>query len=117
MQPHRPLFAVAKSIRDAGTVVCEGCRMAKLDATEIQTALGNLPEWKQVGDTITRTYVFKDFPEAVGFVGRIAPLAEEAWHHPDLDIRWNKVTVVLTTHDEGGLTRKDFELAARFDQA
>jgi 4a-hydroxytetrahydrobiopterin dehydratase len=79
--------------------------------------LGRVPDWKKEGSTITRTYVFKDFPSAVRYVGKIAKLAEDAWHHPDIDIRWNKVTLVLTTHDEGGLTVKDFKLAQKFDLA
>ncbi len=91
--------------------------MPRLKAPEIRKALTRLPEWRKVGSTITRTYVFKDFPAAIRFVGKIAGLAEKAWHHPDIDIRWNKVTLVLTTHDEGGLTPKDFKLARQFDLA
>jgi 4a-hydroxytetrahydrobiopterin dehydratase len=90
--------------------------MSKLSPAQIKSALQSLPEWKRKGSLITRTFVFKDFPEAVKFVNTIAKLAEKAWHHPDIDIRWNKVTLALTTHDEGGLTEKDFSLAARFDQ-
>jgi 4a-hydroxytetrahydrobiopterin dehydratase len=90
--------------------------MKRLTATEIRTALRRLAEWRKTGRTITRTYVFKDFPAAVRFVNRAARLAEAAWHHPDIDIRWNKVTLTLTTHDAGGLTRKDFALARRFDR-
>ena len=89
--------------------------MAKLKSTEIKQALGRVPEWKKVRNTITRTYVFKSFPAAVRFVNKVARLAEAAWHHPDIDIRWNKVKLVLTTHDEGGLTRKDIKLARAFD--
>lgn len=91
--------------------------MAKLKSPEIKKALARLPEWTKVGSTITRTYVFKDFPAAIRFVNKIGELAEQAWHHPDIDIRWNKVTLVLTTHDEGGLTPKDFKLARKFDLA
>lgn len=91
--------------------------MPKLKAPEIQKALTRLPEWSKVGSTLTRTYVFKDFPAAIRFVNKIAGLAEKAWHHPDIDIRWNKVTLVLTTHDEGGLTQKDFKLARQCDLA
>jgi len=61
-------------------------------------------------------YVFKDLPAAIAFVSRVAKLAEKAWHHPDIDIRWNKVRLSLTTHDQGGLTEKDFDLAARCDK-
>ena len=65
---------------------------------------------------ISRTFQFEDFPAAMKFVDAVAEIAEAAWHHPDIDIRWNKVTLALTTHDAGGLTRKDFELARAFDQ-
>lgn len=90
--------------------------MAKLTATQIKTALATVPDWRRRGKTITRTFTFKDFPAAIKFVTAIAKLAEKAWHHPDIDIRWNKVTLTLTTHDVGGLTDKDFALAKKFDQ-
>jgi len=90
--------------------------MASLNAPQIKTALAALPEWRKQGRTITRTFQFKDFPAAIKFVNAVAKLAEKAWHHPDIDIRWNKVTLTLTTHDEGGLTEKDFTLARQFDQ-
>jgi 4a-hydroxytetrahydrobiopterin dehydratase len=61
-------------------------------------------------------FQFEDFPAAMKFVDAVAELAEQAWHHPDIDIRWNKVTLALTTHDAGGLTQKDFDLARQFDQ-
>ena len=74
-----------------------------------------MTDWKKKGVTIARMYQFKDFPAAIKFVNAAARLAEQAWHHPDIDIRWNKVTLVLTTHDAGGLTEKDFALARKFD--
>ena len=89
--------------------------MSKLTAPQIKAALAGIPDWKRTGSLISRTYQFKDFPAAVHFVDAVALLAEEAWHHPDIDIRWNKVTLSLTTHDEGGLTKKDFVLARKFD--
>jgi 4a-hydroxytetrahydrobiopterin dehydratase len=89
--------------------------MSKLTAVEIKTALATVPEWKPQGDTISRTYSFKDFPAAIKFVNAVAGLAEQAWHHPDIDIRWNRVALTLTTHDAGGLTEKDFDLARKFD--
>ena len=88
----------------------------KLSAAQIKTALAAVPDWKKKGNTIARTFQFKDFPAAIKFVNGIAKLAEKAWHHPDIDIRWNKVTLTLTTHDAGGLTEKDFNLAKQFDQ-
>ena len=89
--------------------------MAKLTPKEIKAALPSINKWQKKGALIRRTFVFKDFPAAVKFVNAIARLAEKAWHHPDIDIRWNKVTLALTTHDEGGLTEKDFALAKKFD--
>ncbi len=89
--------------------------MPKLTVAEIKTALGTVPEWKLTGEVIARTYQFKDFPAAMKFVDAAAELAEQAGHHPDIDIRWNKVTLALTTHDAGGLTEKDFDLARKFD--
>ncbi len=89
--------------------------MKKLTTIEINRSLARLPEWKKRAATITRTFQFKDFPSAIKFVRAVARLAEAAWHHPDIDIRWNKVALTLTTHDAGGLTRKDFALARKFD--
>ena len=83
----------------------------KLDEAKIISALASVPDWKLQDATIARTFQFKDFPAAIKFVDAVAVLAEEAWHHPDIDIRWNKVTLTLTTHDAGGLTEKDFALA------
>jgi len=90
--------------------------MPKLEDIQIADALTSIPNWKLQDATISRTFQFKDFPAAMKFVDAVAGLAEQAWHHPDIDIRWNKVTLTLTTHDAGGLTQKDFDLARRFDQ-
>jgi len=90
--------------------------MKKLNAAQIKSALGKIPYWKRKAAIISRTFQFKDFPAAIKFVDAVAGLAEQAWHHPDIDIRWNKVTLTLTTHDAGGLTQKDFDLARQFDQ-
>ena len=89
--------------------------MEKLSTEKIKAALASVPEWRRQGDIIVRTYTFKDFPAAIKFVNGVAELAEAAWHHPDIDIRWNKVTLALTTHDASGLTDKDFALAGKFD--
>ena len=90
--------------------------MPKLTAPLIKAALAGTPDWKKKGALIARTYEFKNFVAAMKFVNAAAKLAEQAWHHPDIDIRWNKVTLTLTTHDAGGLTEKDFELAQKFDK-
>jgi 4a-hydroxytetrahydrobiopterin dehydratase len=90
--------------------------MKKLKPTEIRESLSGVPKWEKKGAAITRTYEFKDFPGAIRFVNALARLAEKTQHHPDVDIRWNKVTLNLTTHDAGGLTEKDFDLAKKFDR-
>ena len=89
--------------------------MQKLTPDQIKTALASVPVWKKTGDAITRTFQFKDFPAAIQFVNALATIAEKEWHHPDIDIRWNKVILTLSTHDAGGLTEKDFSLAKQFD--
>lgn len=100
---------------NAAAMKCFSAGMVKLDDAEIQTTLALLPQWQRNDAIIARTFVFKDFPAAVKFVNAIAEIAEAAQHHPDIDIRWNKVTLALTTHDAGGLTEKDFALAKQCD--
>ncbi|MFV1999421.1 MAG: 4a-hydroxytetrahydrobiopterin dehydratase [Acidimicrobiia bacterium] len=73
------------------------------------------PNWERSGESISRTFMFGDFNEAMGFVTRVAIASEVADHHPDIDIRWNKVTCVLSTHSENALTSKDLTLATKFD--
>ena len=90
--------------------------MAKLNAPQIKAALATVPDWSKRGKTIVRTFVFKDFPAAIKFVNAVAKLAEKAWHHPDIDIRWNKVTLTLTTHDAGGLSARDIAMARAIDE-
>ncbi|HIK56308.1 4a-hydroxytetrahydrobiopterin dehydratase [Thermoleptolyngbya oregonensis NK1-22] len=84
----------------------------KLTDAEIQTQLAQVPDWTLEGDRLQRTYRFKDFVEAIAFVNKLVEPAEAAGHHPDIAISYNRVTVTLTTHDAGGLTQKDFDLAA-----
>jgi 4a-hydroxytetrahydrobiopterin dehydratase len=86
-----------------------------LSEPEIAEFLASHPEWSRSGDEIARTFEFPDFVESIGFVAEVAVFAEKANHHPDIDIRWNKVTLRLSTHHEGGLTNKDVESAGRFD--
>ena len=73
------------------------------------------PDWLLVDEAISRTFVFKGFPQAIAFVTECSFAAEAADHHPDIDVRWNKVTMTLTTHSASALTVKDIELAAAFD--
>lgn len=89
--------------------------MKKLTPMEIKTACAGLPQWRRKGAAITRVFEFADFVAAMKFVNAVARAAEKACHHPDIDIRWNKVTLTLSTHDAGGLTAKDFALAAKCD--
>jgi 4a-hydroxytetrahydrobiopterin dehydratase len=89
--------------------------MRLLNESEVSAALSPLKEWRREGDTIERTWSFPGFPQAIEFVDRVAEVAESAGHHPDIDIRWNKVRMALSSHDAGGLTSLDFDLAARID--
>jgi 4a-hydroxytetrahydrobiopterin dehydratase len=86
-------------------------RPSKLAEPEIEDALAGLDGWERRGDEIARTFECASFADAVAFVVRVGFAAEAADHHPDLDIRWRKVTVALTTHDAGGLTALDIDLA------
>lgn len=85
--------------------------MALLTETEILERLARVPGWERRGPEIRRAWAFADFRGAMDFVNRVARLAEAADHHPDIDIRYSKVTLVLSTHDAGGLTARDFALA------
>ncbi|MFQ3618793.1 MAG: 4a-hydroxytetrahydrobiopterin dehydratase [Cyanobacteriota bacterium] len=84
-----------------------------LTEAEIQARMAQVPDWTVEGDRLQRTYRFKDFVEAIAFVNKLVEPAEAAGHHPDIAISYNRVTVTLTTHDAGGLTQKDFDLAAQ----
>ena len=89
--------------------------MAVLSEDEIRTRLEGLTGWEAGGDTIAKDYRFDTFPQAVAFVVALAFPAEAANHHPDLDIRYNRVHVELSTHSEGGVTGKDVDLAAEIE--
>ena len=82
-----------------------------LTQTEIDQKIQAVPQWQQQGQTITRNFKFKNFVEAIAFVNQLVEPAEAAAHHPDIAISYNKVTLSLTTHDAGGLTQMDFDLA------
>ncbi len=85
----------------------------RLTDDAIRGRLAALPGWELHGDEIRRTFQFGDFRAALAFVNRVGELAEAAGHHPDIDIRYSRVTLALTTHDAGGLTVRDFELAGQ----
>ena len=88
----------------------------RLDDQQRAGFLASYPGWDLDGETITRRFVFADFGEAMGFVTRVAIAADKADHHPDIDIRWNKVTLALSTHEAGALTSKDTDLAAEISE-
>lgn len=87
-----------------------------LTETEITDALDSLPEWSRAGDAINRTVQAPSFLAGIELVRRVAEAAEAANHHPDVDIRWRKVTFVLSTHSAGGLTAQDVALAREIDR-
>lgn len=88
---------------------------AKLSDSEIERALMHLPGWARDGDQIVKWYELRSFPATIEVVGRIATAAEAADHHPDLDIRYRRLRVVLSTHDSGGITQKDIDLATEIE--
>ena len=90
--------------------------MPRLDDTTVEEGLQHLPDWERRGNEIIKTFVREDFSHAMTFVNEVAAAAEAAGHHPDIDIRWNKVTLALSSHAEGGLTDRDFQLAARIQE-
>jgi 4a-hydroxytetrahydrobiopterin dehydratase len=89
--------------------------MSLLTTEQTALELGKIPGWTHHAETITRTFKFNNFPLSVAFVHRLAACAEKIQHHPDIDIRYDEVTLTLTTHDAGGLTEKDFTLARQSD--
>jgi 4a-hydroxytetrahydrobiopterin dehydratase len=90
--------------------------MQKLEEKGLQDAVAKLPGWGLEDGKLLRDFVFTDFIAAMAFVNRIAEVAERVGHHPDIDIRYNKVRLGLVTHDAGGITAKDVEMAGRLNQ-
>ena len=90
--------------------------MSTLSQAEIASRLTAHPDWRIERGELVRTFQFETFPNAVAFVNKVAGAAEEAGHHPDIDIRYNRVRLALVSHDAGGLTGKDFALAAAADK-
>ena len=89
--------------------------MSTLENDQIQAALNDLDGWRLDGDRIRRELSFDTFPDAIAFINRVADLADEANHHPELRNSYTSVEVVLTTHSDGGVTEKDLELAGKID--
>ena len=92
-------------------------RPTRLSEAEVATRLAALPSWTRQGEAIHRTFELATFAEAIAFVTRVAALAEAADHHPDILVQYRKVTLTLSTHDAGGLTSLDFDLAGGIDRA
>ena len=90
-------------------------RRTLLSENEIRARLREVPRWNREGNAITRTWTFDDFPTALAFINRVGELAETANHHPDIYNSWATVRLSLTTHDAGGLTARDFDLAWQID--
>ncbi len=91
--------------------------MPSVSNDHTQLLLATVPDWRIEGGELVRTFTFPDFVAALEFVNRVGELAQAAGHHPDIDIRYNKVRLALVTHDAGGITAKDFDLAAASDKA
>jgi 4a-hydroxytetrahydrobiopterin dehydratase len=90
--------------------------MPALSKQQVDTMLSSVPDWQIDAGELVRTFKFEDFRAAIRFLNQVADLAEAAGHHPDIDIRYNRVRLALVTHDAGGITNKDFDLASRADK-
>jgi len=90
--------------------------MDLLSDNKITEKLSSLVGWGQEGNQIVKQFKFKNFVESIGFVSKVAMLAERVDHHPDILIEYSKVTITLSTHSEGGLTEKDFNLASEIQE-
>ena len=90
--------------------------MKALTQRQVSNRLAKLEQWAECGDAIQRTFHFADFVTSMKFVNEIAQAAERVQHHPDILVRWNKVSLTLSTHDAGGITDKDFSFAADADR-
>ncbi|MEE9237316.1 MAG: 4a-hydroxytetrahydrobiopterin dehydratase [Thermoplasmata archaeon] len=92
-----------------------GDGMPRLSEEEIEERLAKMRDWEREGNYIKRTYEFPSFMKAIEFINRVAELAEEADHHPNLENVWRTVILKFTTHDEGGLTKRDFNMASKIN--
>ena len=90
--------------------------MPPLSEHEIKSKLVTVPDWQIESGELVRTFLFKDFRASLAFVNKVGDAAEQAGHHPDIDVRYNKVRLALVTHDAGGISEKDFDLAAAADK-
>ncbi|MCU0689320.1 MAG: 4a-hydroxytetrahydrobiopterin dehydratase [Phycisphaerales bacterium] len=106
---------MAKRVAKSSPAPTKAFTVPQLTDAQVDAALAARPEWARVGDAISRTWAFANFVQAMTFVRAAADLAEADQHHPDILIRYNKVTLTLSTHDAGGISHKDFDLAAKLD--
>jgi len=90
---------------------------AKLSDLEIRRALANLPGWSRKGDALNKTYSFARFADGIRFVDQVAEVADGMNHHPDIDVRYTNITFSLSSHDAGGITQRDLDLAQAIEQA
>ena len=90
---------------------------SKLSDLEIRRSLSSLPGWSRRGEAVSKTYSFGRFADGIRFVDQVAEVADSMNHHPDIDIRYTKVTFTLSTHDAGGITQRDLDLAQKIEQA
>ena len=90
--------------------------MPALHSKQVKLHLHAVPHWSKRAQTILRTYKFEGFLKGIDFVSQVAKKAQKMNHHPDIDIRFDQITLTLTTHDEGGITEKDFSLAKQCDE-
>jgi 4a-hydroxytetrahydrobiopterin dehydratase len=90
--------------------------LTRLSDAQVDTKLKELPGWKREGDFIAKSFKFKEFMDGIGFVTKVARIAEKLGHHPDIHVVWTTVTLQIQTHDEGGLTALDFKLAGKVEK-
>ena len=88
----------------------------RLTDSEIGARMADVPDWGREGDAISRTVRFDTFADGIDFISRLAPVADDADHHPDIDIRYRNVKFALTSHDSGGITGRDFAMATKIDR-
>lgn|GEM_PF-171767 len=119
-----PVSASTSATKTKIPLKCLGARIMKnterperLSDIAVQRGLGSLPGWARKGDVLSKTFQFETFPDGIAFVTRVAEAAEAAQHHPDIDIRYTKITCMLTTHDAGGITQKDLNMANEIEFA
>lgn len=116
-QPVQPWFTPVRSSSSVPALTPEPAQVTALDDDEVRSRLVGLPSWGLADEQIVTDYRFDDFRQAVAFVVRVAFEAEGVDHHPDIDVRYNRVRIALSTHSAGGVTDKDLDLAAVIEGA